>query len=80
MPLPEMEILVFDEQKPRWWVRRCERTFSVYNISKQQRVPLAFAYLNDVGDTWFQVGFGIGMAVNGHNLQKTYAKDLETEV
>ena len=54
MPLPKMEIIVFDEQKLRWWVRRCERLFSVYNISEQHRVTLASACLNDVGDAWFQ--------------------------
>ena len=53
-PMPKLEILLFDELNPRWLVRRYERMFSLYNVLDQQRVTLAFAYVNDAGDVWFQ--------------------------
>ena len=54
LPMPKMEIPLFDGHNPRWWVRRCERMFSLYNVAEQQNVTLAAAYLNDTGDVWYQ--------------------------
>ena len=53
-PMLKLEIPLFDNQNPRWWVRRCERMFSVYNVPKQQKVTLATTYLNNVGYAQFQ--------------------------
>jgi len=53
-PLPKLEILMFDCRNLRWWVRWCQKVFSLYNIPDQQRITLAYACLNDVVDVWFQ--------------------------
>lgn len=26
----KLELLVFDEMKPRWWIRRCEKLFNIH--------------------------------------------------
>ena len=52
--MPKLEIPLFDESNPRWWVGRCEHAFGWYNVLKGQRVALAVAYLNNAGDAWYQ--------------------------
>lgn len=34
-PMPKMEISLFNGLNLGWWVRRCERMFSLYNILDQ---------------------------------------------
>ena len=53
-PIPKLELLMFDELKPRWWIQRCEKLFGIHHAMDEHRVNLAVAYLNDVGDVWFQ--------------------------
>lgn len=52
--MPRMEISIFEGDNPRWWVRKCERMFEWYDISKGRRVSLAITYFNDVVDAWYQ--------------------------
>ena len=51
--ITKLELSVFDESKPRWWIRRCEKLFGIHHVTDEQRVNLAVAYLHDVGDVWF---------------------------
>ena len=50
LPMPKMEIPLFDGQNPRWWVRRCERFFQLYKVPEEQKVTMAATYLNDTTD------------------------------
>ena len=54
VPMPKLEIPMFDDKNPRWWVKRCHKFFQFYNIKESQKVDLASAYLNNVADAWFQ--------------------------
>lgn len=51
---PKLEIPLFDGENPRWWVRQCERMFTLYQVPEQHMITLASAYLNDMGDAWLQ--------------------------
>lgn len=53
-PVPRLEIPIFEGDKPRWWIRRCERFFTCYQVVESQKVNLAATYLNDMVDAWFQ--------------------------
>jgi len=53
IPVPKLELPVFEGQKPQWWLRHCEKLFGIHQVVDHQRVALASAYLNDVGDMWF---------------------------
>lgn len=53
-PMSRLEIPAFDGDKPRWWIRQCERFFHYYWVVECQKVNLAVAYLNDMADPWFQ--------------------------
>jgi len=54
LPMLRLEIPLFNGSGPRWWIRRCERAFKWYGVEERQKVTIASAYLNDVGDAWFQ--------------------------
>ena len=58
-PVSKSELLVFDEIKPQWWIRRCEKLFNIHQIGDNQRVALAATFLNDMGDIWFQGCSGV---------------------
>ena len=51
--MPKVEIPQFDVQNSRWWVRRYDRVFSLYNVADTQKMMIAAAHLNDVGDAWY---------------------------
>jgi len=51
-PMPQLEIPFFEGVKPKWWIRRCENFFEFYQISEEQKVTLAAAYLNDMANSW----------------------------
>ena len=53
-PVPKLELPMFNRQKPRWWIKRCEKMFMIHQVAENQRVALALAYLNDSRDIWFQ--------------------------
>ena len=53
VPMPKLEISMFDGKNPRWWVKRCKKFFPFYNIEESQKVNLASTYLNDAADAWF---------------------------
>ncbi|XP_052209406.1 uncharacterized protein LOC127812896 [Diospyros lotus] len=53
-PVLRLDIPIFEGEKLRWWVRRCERFFELYRIGEEQKVLMAAAYLNDVADAWYQ--------------------------
>ena len=50
MPMPLLEIPLFDCLNPRWWIRRCERMFEWYEVAERQKVTMAAAYLNNAVD------------------------------
>ena len=52
--MPRLQIPIFEGDKPRWWIRQCERFFHHYQVAENQKVNLAVAYLNDIADAWFQ--------------------------
>ena len=52
--IPKLELPVFDETKPQWWNRRCEKLFGIHQVAKEHKINLAVAYLNDIGDVWYQ--------------------------
>ena len=54
MPLPRLEILLFDVLSPPWWIRRCKRVFEWYGVVERQKVTVAAVYLNDASDAWYQ--------------------------
>ena len=29
-PVPKLELPMFDETRPRWWIRRCKKLFSIH--------------------------------------------------
>ena len=33
-PLPKLELQVFDETKPRWWLCWCEKLFGIHQMAK----------------------------------------------
>ena len=45
-----MEISAFDRDKPRWWIRRCERVFYQHRIAEGDKVCMVASYLDDVAD------------------------------
>lgn len=49
-PVPKLKLSVFDETKPRWWIRRCEKLFNINQVADNEKVNMATTYLNDVGD------------------------------
>lgn len=51
---PRMEILAFDWDRPRWWIRRCERVFYQHRVTEGDKVCMAASYLDDVANAWFQ--------------------------
>ena len=59
-PVLKLELLVFKGQNPYWWIRMCKKLFSIHQVADDQKVTLALAYLNDVGDVWFQGWFKVG--------------------
>ena len=42
-PVSRLEIPLFDGENLRWWIRRRERMFSLYQVQEQQEVTLASA-------------------------------------
>ena len=53
-PVPRLDISIFEGEKPRWWVCRCERFFELYRIGEDHKVVMAATYLNDVVDACYQ--------------------------
>ena len=53
-PMPKLHLPLFKGQHPRWWIKRCEKLFFLYQVPKQQNITSTFTYLNDVADSWFQ--------------------------
>jgi len=49
-----MDILTFERDRPRWWVKQCERVFYQYRVAKREKVNMATVHLDDVADAWFQ--------------------------
>ena len=33
-PVPKLDIPLFDGENPRWWIRRCERMFTLYQVQE----------------------------------------------
>lgn len=42
VPMPRLEIPMFEGKKPRWWVRRCGRFFQFYRIPEDQKINFFF--------------------------------------
>jgi len=53
-PVPKLELPVFNEAKPRWWIRQCEKLFEIHQVVEEQKINMPMAYLNDIGDVWHQ--------------------------
>lgn len=51
--MPKLD-LSFEGHNPRWWIRRFEKLFALYQILEHQNITLALAYLNDVANSWLQ--------------------------
>ena len=48
--LPKLEFPSFDGSKPRNWIRKCERYFTVFAIPEYQKVEIAAMYMTGRAD------------------------------
>ena len=55
IPLPKRELPSFEGNKPKVWLRKCEKYFNKYKTADNQNVEGVALYLNGLAETWYNL-------------------------
>lgn len=51
---PKVELSSFERDRPREWLRKCEKFFAIFQIGESQKLEVIELYLEGKVDVWYQ--------------------------
>jgi len=52
--LAPLAILMFNRDRPKWWIQQCERVFYKHRVAEKVKVKMVAANLSGIPYIWFQ--------------------------